>query len=110
MRLRVKHYLTGLAAAAMLTAPVWAATKSVDLDVDHTVTIAGTQLAPGDYSIRVKEGAAQADVTQDGNVIATVPCQWIQLPQKSTYSEVQFNNNTVTEVDFNGKSEAVKFH
>jgi hypothetical protein len=110
MRLRVKHYLTGLAAAAMLTAPAWASTKSVDLAVDHTVTIAGTQLSPGDYSIRVKDGATQAEVTQNGNVIATVSCAWIQLPQKSAYSAVQFDNNTVTEVSFSGKSEAVTFH
>jgi hypothetical protein len=110
MRLRVNHYLTGLAAAAMLTAPVWAGTKSIDLDVDHNVTIAGTQLAPGDYKISVPEGATQANVMQNGNVIATVPCQWIQLPQKASYSQVQFNQDKVTEVDFSGKTEAVQFH
>ena len=71
--------------------------------------IAGTQLSPGDYEIKVKDGATQASVVQDGKVVAQVPCQWIQLSKKPVNSQVISSNNQITEVDFSGKTEAVQF-
>lgn len=109
MRLRAQHYFSFLAAAVLMAVPVWAHTDSVHVQVDHTVTIAGTQLNPGDYDLRVQESGTQVSVLKDGNVIAQVPCTWIQLSKKSEYSQVQFSENEITEVDFQGKTEAIQF-
>jgi hypothetical protein len=108
MRIRAKHLITGLGVLC-LTLPVWAHTDSTELEITQPTVIADTQLSPGDYEIRVKDGATQASVVQDGKVVAEVPCQWIQLPKKPVNSQVISSNNQITEVDFGGKTEAVQF-
>lgn len=109
MRVRAHHFLTLLAAAFVLSMPVWAHTDSVHLDLDHTVTISGTQLSPGHYDLKVQDSGNEVSVMQDGNLIAQVPCKWIQLPKRSDYSDIQFTNDKITGLDFNGKTEAVRF-
>jgi hypothetical protein len=108
MRLRPKHYLPGLA-VILLAAPLWAHTESVEMQINHPVTIAGKQLNPGDYNFKVKDAAKQVDVMRDGNVVAQVACNWVQLSKKAPYSDVQFTKDQITEIDFGGKTEAVKF-
>lgn len=108
MRIRVKYILAGLG-VVLLTLPVWARTESAELEVTEATEIAGTQLRPGEYEIKVKDGAAQVSVVRDGKTVAQVPCQWIQLPNKAANSQVITSNNKVTEVDFGGKTEALQF-
>ena len=108
MRLRAMHYLPVLA-VILLAAPVWAHTESVQLQLIHSATIAGTHLSPGHDDFKVKDSAKEVNVVENGNVIAQVPCKWIQLTRKNPYSDVQFNKNQITELDFSGKNEAVKF-
>ncbi len=108
MHIRAKHYLAGVA-VVFLALPLWSHTESAQVDIDHPVTISGTQLQPGQYELRVKDYANQAVVTKDGNVVAQVPCHWIQLPKEPQYSQVMFTKNQITEVDFGGKTQAVEF-
>jgi hypothetical protein len=93
-----------------LALPVWARTDSADLTVIQPTTIGTTQLKPGDYKVEVADNATQLRVVdqQNGKTVAEVPCQWIQLQKKPTQSEVVTNNNQVIEVDFGGKTQAVK--
>jgi hypothetical protein len=107
MRIGAKHFLAGVAVLA-LGLPVWARTESSELDVDHSVTIAGKQLSPGDYELKVEDNGTQVTVTKYGDVVVQVPCHWIQLPNKADSTEVKSSDNQITEIDFKGKTEAVQ--
>jgi hypothetical protein len=107
MRIHAKHFLTGIAVVA-LALPVGAQTRSTDLSIDHPETIGTTQLQPGDYELRVKADATQLDVVRDGNVVAQVPCQWVQLPTKAAVTQIQANGDKITEIDFAGQTAAVQ--
>jgi hypothetical protein len=107
MRIRAKHFLAGVAVLSF-SLPVWARTESAGLTVDHSVTISGKQLAPGDYELRVADKGTQVTVMKDGSVVVQVPCHWIQLPNKPDATEVQTSGDQVTEIDFKGNTEAVQ--
>jgi hypothetical protein len=107
MRFRVKQFLAPLA-VLFLTLPVWAHTESIDLTIDHTVTISGTQLQPGEYSFKVADNAKQVTVIKDGGVVVQAPCHWIQLPSKPDASEIKSSENQITEIDFKGRTDAVQ--
>jgi hypothetical protein len=107
MRLHAKQFLGGLALLA-LSVPVWAHTDSVAFYSDGSATIAGTQLKQGDYQLKVKDNATELQVTQSGKVVATIPVQWVQLPNKPETTEVVTDNDKIVEVDFGGKTQAVK--
>jgi hypothetical protein len=92
----------------ILAAPVWAHTDSIAFHSDGTTTIAGTQLKAGDYQLKIKDNATELAVTQDGKVVANIPVQWIQLPAKPASTEVITQNDKIVEVDFGGKTQAVK--
>jgi hypothetical protein len=110
MRIRTEHLLTALGLGFLFLAlPVWAHTESTQMEISSPTMIAGTQLKPGDYEVRVKDGAPQASIVQDGQVVAEVPCQWIQLPRKAESSQVLLTNDKITEIDFGGKTEALQF-
>jgi hypothetical protein len=95
-------------ALAALAFPVWARTASVPIHSDGTTTIGQTQLKAGDYELKVKENATQMEITRDGKLIAEAPVTWIQLPKSPQNTEVIVDQNRVVEVDFGGKTQAVK--
>jgi hypothetical protein len=99
-----------IAAFTLLTlaAPVWAHSRTATAISDGTTTVAGTQLKAGDYLLKVDDNASQLQVIQNGNVVATVPVQWIQLPQKPSSTEVLLDGNKITQVDFGGDIQAVQ--
>jgi hypothetical protein len=106
MKLNWKNTLGGIALLAMAL-PVWAHTDSLPFVTDQTTTIGGYKLAPGSYTLNASDTTNQVEVRKDGATVATVPCKWVQLPQKANESEVLSNNSTVTELEFSGKTEAV---
>jgi hypothetical protein len=94
----------------MIAAPIWAAhTNSVTWNVSQPATIGGTEIKPGEYVIRVEDGGTQLEIVSRGKVVAQVPCQWTQLPQKATASEVDVDSGQVTAVKFGGKTAALSF-
>jgi hypothetical protein len=105
MRLNAKQFLVAAALVAMAV-PVWGATT--ELHSDGNVVVGQTQLKAGDYELRVKDNAPQLEVTKDGKVVAEAPITWIQLPKKPQATEVVMDQNRVVEVDFGGKTQAVK--
>jgi hypothetical protein len=109
MRLHAKQFLGSLALLA-LSVPVWAAhTDSVAFYSDGSTTIAGTQLKQGDYELKVKDNAKELQVvTEDGKVVAHVSVEWVQLPNKSETTSVVVNDEKIVEVDFGGKTQAIK--
>jgi hypothetical protein len=111
MRKHATRYLTALSLAAFLALPVWARGDSATVTVTNPTSIAGKQLAPGTYKLEALPGQNHLKVvdTSSRKTVADVPCQWFQLKTASNSTEVIVSNNTVTEVDFGGKTQAVKF-
>jgi hypothetical protein len=105
-----KKYLA-VFAFSLIALPVWAAhTDSLSWEPTQAVKIGSTQVMPGQYQLRAEEGQSNLEVVHNGKVIASVPCTWMQLPKKAENSEVQTNNNQVTQVEFDGRSEAIQFN
>jgi hypothetical protein len=105
-----KKYLA-VFAFSLITLPVWAAhMDSITWETSQPMTIGSTQIVPGHYQLRAEEGQAKLEVIQNGKVVATIPCTWMQLPTKAENSEVQANNNQVTQVQFGGRTEAIQFN
>ncbi len=110
MSFHAKKYVGGLA-VVLFALPVWATssrTDSVPFDTAHGVVIGQTQLQPGDYTLKAKETENQLDILKGDKVIATVPCTWVKLPRKAADTEVMADQNHVVEVEFRGRTEAVK--
>lgn len=107
MRLNGLLY-AGFFALLILAMPVWAHTATATVESNGNVTIAGTQLKPGEYQLKVEDNADHLVVTQNGKVVTQVPVQWIQLNNKAPQTEVNINSNQIVEVDFAGKTQAVK--
>ena len=104
-----KKYLAVLA-FSFVALPVWAAhMDSLSWEPTQAARIGSTQVMPGQYELRAEEGQPNVEVMHNGKVLATVPCNWVKLPKKADNSEVQTNNNQVTQVDFSGRSEAIQF-
>lgn len=107
MRLHARQFLGSVALIA-LAFPVWARTDNVPLHSDGTTVIGQTQLKQGDYELRVKDNASQIEVVRNGKVVAQAPVTWIQLDKKPQSTEVVMDKDHVVEVDFGGKTQAVK--
>jgi hypothetical protein len=108
MNLRWQQALGGLALFAMAL-PVWAKTDSVQYISTKPTMIEGHKLAPGSYTLDASDTTDKVVVQKNGTTVATVPCKWIQLPQKANRSEVLSSSSKLTELKFAGKTEAATF-
>lgn len=111
MRIHANKFLGGLAVLAVAL-PLWAGPSphndSIPFDVTNAATVGQTQLAPGHYTLEANEASNELNIRQNGKMVASVPCHWVQLPQKAHDSEVLSSNSRVTEIDFRGRIEALK--
>ena len=107
MRLNTNKLLVALTLLT-LAAPVWARPRTATTYLNDPAMIGGTQLKAGQYQLKVENNANQLQVLKDGKVIAVVPVQWIQLPNKPAETSVTLDNNQITEVDFGGDIQAVQ--
>jgi hypothetical protein len=108
-----KHLLVLVGGLVFTVVPALAAGSTIHIDstafkTTQTLKIGGAELKPGDYVIRGKESQPQLDVLENDKVIATVPCQWVRLDKKADQSRVLSSNSQVTEVQFQGRTEAAK--
>jgi hypothetical protein len=107
MRHRVTQCLAILSFLT-LTIPVWARTYTAPLSVSKNAAIGGTQLKAGDYQLTADPDKKEVEVLQNGKVLATVPGQWVKLPQKPQYSTVIFDGDKITQVQFSGTDQALQ--
>lgn len=111
MNFTAKAYL-GAWAVLALTLPVLAKssqhTDSTTFDTSESQKIGQTELQPGRYTLKATESQNQLEIIQNNKVIATVPCTWVQLSNKAKNSEILSTKDRVTEVEFQGRTEAVK--
>jgi len=105
MRLRMKHYLAGL---VVLTAaiPVWAHVYKQPLTIDKDMTFGSAQLKPGTYQLNADNAKKELSILQNGKPMATVPGQWVKLPQKAEYSTIVSEGAKINQVQFSGSDQA----
>lgn len=110
MRFRAPRFLTAFSLLAFLALPAWAHTDSATLAVSSPTTIAGTHLKPGTYKLEVEPNQTQLKIvnTDSDKTVGQVPCQWFVLKKAPRATQVMVNSNTVTEIDFGGKTEAIR--
>jgi hypothetical protein len=101
---------TALVATGMVM-PLWvtAATDSLHktIHLGAAVTVAGKTLQAGEYDLVVS--GTQAKFESKGKVVAEVPCTWKTLPAKADHDLVLTDGGTVTEIEFQGKTQAIDF-
>jgi hypothetical protein len=105
-----KQYFAGLA-ILFLALPVWARpekTYTAEWDASQATTIGNAQIKPGIYKIEARENQNTLDIMRDGKVVAQTPCHWIHLAKKAADTEVDTSDNQIVEVEFSGKTEAIR--
>ncbi len=111
MNVRVRaRFITALVAIAMaLPIGVTAASDSLHktIHLGQTATVAGKTLQEGDYDLMVSGN--QAKFASKGKVVAEVPCTWKTLDVKAEHDLVLTNGGVVTEIEFQGKTQAIDF-
>ena len=105
MRFQAKHYVACLAVLA-LTMPVWARTYKESLILNKNAMIGSAQLKPGSYELTADDTKKELNILQKGKIIATVQGQWVKIPQKAGASEVDFDGDKITQVQFSGIDQA----
>ena len=111
MNVRVRsRFITALVATGMAL-PIWvtAAADSIHktIHIGAAATVAGKSLQEGDYDLMVTGN--QAKFSSKGKVVAEVPCTWKNLPAKSEHDIVLIDGGVVTEIEFQGKTQAIDF-
>ena len=106
-----KGLLLGL--AVLLATSAFAANKG-SLSVVDPVTIAGKQLAAGQYKVTWdgSGSSVQLNIMQGKNVVATVPARVIELDRPSTDDSAVVSSNSdgsksLSEIRFSGKKYAL---
>ena len=108
MRLRVSAFVA-LACLFAMTAPALAKTLSAPVDLSQTTKLLNLELKPGHYLLVANTESGQVEVIQGRKVVGQVKGQLVNLKSKSDYSEVLIDNNTIEEIHFAGKKQAVRF-
>jgi hypothetical protein len=108
MRVRFGSVLAASAILA-LALPVWARSLNVTLDLMNSATIAGKQLKPGHYRFVANPKASDVKVYRNYKLIAMVPGHWVNKPSKSPYTDVVLTKRQISELDFAGKTQAIRF-
>jgi hypothetical protein len=111
MNVRVRtHFSTAVMAIAM-TFPLWLTAGADSLHkrvhLSSPATVGGKTLQEGDYDLMISGN--QAKFTSNGKVVAEVPCTWKTLETKAAYDQVLINGGAVTEIEFQGKTQAIDF-
>jgi hypothetical protein len=99
--------------ALLLATSAFAANKA-SLQIQDSVTVAGTQLNAGDYKLSW-EGSGpnvQLNIMKGKNVVATTPARIVELDRTPTNDAAVTNNNqdgarSLTEIRFRGKKQAL---
>ena len=111
MNVRVRLRFIAALVATGMTLPLWvsAATDSLHktIHLGTTATVAGKTLQEGEYDLVVSGN--QAKFESKGKVVAEVPCTWKTLQAKAEHDVVMMDGGAVTEIEFQGKTQAIDF-
>jgi hypothetical protein len=101
--------------AVLLAMSAFAANKG-NLQISDTVTLAGKQLAPGNYTVRWEGSgpSVQASIIQGKYVVATVPARLVDLDRTPGHDAAvtrrgENGSKSLDEIRFYGKKQALAF-
>ena len=107
-----KSLLLGL--ALLLATSAFAAANKGSLALSSAVTVSGTQLSPGDYSVKWDGNGPNVELTilQGNKVVATTPARLVDLSQKQSVDNAVVKNNadgtkSLAKIRFSGKKVAL---
>ncbi len=107
MRIRVSPLLAA-AAVIVFSCPVWAHSESTSLRLSRPATIGTMTLKPGKYRLTANSTETLVPVNRRGSIVAPVPGKEVTLKNKSVYTAVVFNGRRIHELQFEGKTQAIK--
>jgi hypothetical protein len=105
MRLGTKHVLVSLTILTVVM-PVLARTHKDSWTLNMPVTIGGTQVKAGTYQLNADDTKKELTILQNGKVVGTIPGQWVKLPKKADYTQIQTEAGKATQVEFGGSDQA----
>ena len=95
--MKASKFTLSAAALLLLSVGAWANNKmAANIQLDSTVHVGSTQLAPGAYKMTWTESGSNAEVTfsQGKNVIATVPAHLTQVRSGFSSPAIRTDSNT----------------
>ena len=102
-----------LGSALVLATSAFAASKGA-LQLTAPATVAGKQLAAGDYTVKWDGNgpSVQLEILKGKNVVATVPAQVVTLDRQSNYDSAVVNTDgsgarVLSQIRFSGKRMAL---
>jgi hypothetical protein len=107
MKMRVTPFFA-LLAVFFLSCPVWAHSESTPLTLSQPATIGSTTLKPGQYRIVADLKTDQVRVERNGKLIGTFTGTPVTLNSKSEQTAIVFDGQRISEIQFTGKTEALK--
>jgi hypothetical protein len=107
MRIRVAPFFAFLA-VLLLSCPVWAHSESTPLTLMQPATIGNMTLKPGQYRFFADLNTDQVRVERNGKVVGTFTGKPVMLHSKSEQTAIVFNGRRISELQFTGKTEAIK--
>jgi len=107
----LKNFL--LVTALLLAVNAFASNKG-SFQISHSVTISGTQLAPGSYAVKWEGNGpdVQVSILKGRNVVATVPAHIVNLNSAAANDSAVITNNSdgsssLAQLRFGGKKFAL---
>jgi len=79
---------------------------SMSMKLSNPVTLGGTELKPGSYSVRAD--SVKVTLSRGGKAIAEAPVQWKDEAGKASYSSIVTESKQIKEIHFFGKSKYVE--
>ena len=97
-------------AVVALSALLFARSMSMSqpLNLTKPATIGSTTLEPGQYQLTANLTSDQVLVKHNGKLVATVTGKTVTLNNKSPYGAVVFDGSKIHEIDFSGKTQAIR--
>lgn len=104
-----------LCGIALLAAPLVASARpktedkptKKSMQLDDRITVDGKTLMPGNYEVLINGSKVSFEL--DGKIVATAPCSWKTISNKSMYDSTTLSaTNTLQEMEFAGSNQALE--
>jgi hypothetical protein len=74
------------------------------------MTVGSTQLEPNSCELTADDSKTELTIMKNGKAVATVPGQWVKIPQRAKVSTVNSDGDKVTQVQFSGAIKRSRFN
>ena len=101
----IRRFVFGVCALALGVAS--AASSHHKVTLDRPLTIGGTELKAGEYSVEMQGGKA---IFKSGKSVIEVPATTGKSEQKYYRTSLVIDGSKLQEIDFEGTTESILFH